>query len=285
MNMILDPIFIFTLNLGVRGAATATVISQAISATWVLMYYIRKESMVPFKLKFLPPKISTAKIMFAIGLSPFLLQTLSSVVTIFMNNTLGKYGNATLGTGGGDIAIAAMVVVMSVSQLFLMPIFGINQGTQPIIGFNYGFGAIHRVKQTYKWAVIYGVIICTIGFITVEALAPFWVRIFNEAPELVETGSFGLRIGLMSLPVVAVQVISVNFLQSIGRAKISIIQTLLRQAIILIPALLLFPAAWGFWSIWFAMPFSDFCAAVIAIVLIVREFKILGKLEMKEEGV
>jgi len=276
-NMVLDPIFIFVFHWGVAGAAIATILSQALSMVWVLsFYYNKKGGGSPLRIRFknLAPNRKISLAIFSIGLSPFLLQILASVITIVANASLMHYGLREL--GNGDLAVGAMTVISSISTLFFMPIFGINQGTQPIIGFNYGEGNYERVKSAFIWGVFYSVVICCIGFLIIMLFAPNLIWIFNkEDPDLIRVGAVGLQIFLFMLPLNGFQVPSTNFFQSIGRAKISIFLSLLRQCIILIPAYLLLPLLFGFKGLWYAGPLSDGLASVVTVFFIVREFRLL----------
>lgn len=276
LNTILDPIFIFTFGMGVKGAALATIISQAVSAAWVLSYFMTGKSSL--KLKFSNFKLDShiVKTIFAIGVSPFSMQIAASIVSITANSALKSYG--------GDLAIGAMTVINSVSTLFLMPIFGINQGYQPIVGFNYGAKSYKRVMETLKYAIIGATIFVVVGFIAVEAFAPQIIKMFNKDPELVEIGSHGIRIFLAMLPVVGFQIISGNYFQSVGKAKISIFLSLLRQVILLIPLYLILPRMLNsITGVWLAGPLADGTASIITATFLFRELKLLTKAHEKEE--
>jgi putative MATE family efflux protein len=269
LNAVLDPIFIFTFNMGVKGAALATIISQAVSCAWVLSYFLTGKSNLKLKISNfkLDPKI--LKIIFAIGMSPFAMQLAASVVSITVNKSLMIYG--------GDLAIGAMTVINSVATLFLMPIFGINQGFQPIVGFNYGAKAYKRVTTTLKYAIAAASIIVILGFILVQALAPQIIKLFNDDPGLVAIGSKGIRIYLCMLPITGFQIISTNFFQSIGKAKISMLLSLLRQVILLIPLYILLPKIFGtLTSIWFAGPAADATASLLTAFFLFRELRHLN---------
>ena len=282
VNMILDPLFIFTFNMGAAGAAIATVIAQFASAVWIFSYYFQKDSQLRFKLPDMKLDSRIVKAIFAIGLSPFLMQVSGALVNGVLNNTLGKYGNIAYGAGGGDLAIGAMALINSISMLILMPVIGINQGTQPIIGFNYGRRDYSRVKGAYTWACVYGTIICSAGWVAVRFFAPELVAIFSTEPDLVEITSRGMRTYLFCLPVIGYQAQSSNFFTAIGRAKLSIFVSALRQIILLIPLYIILPQFFGLFRIWYAGPIADFCAAALAGAFIVKEFKVIDKREENE---
>jgi putative MATE family efflux protein len=281
-NMILSPIFILWLGLGIAGAAISTLIAQSISAAWVFAYYFTNVSgkpVITIKLKNmrLDPKVVWS--IFAIGVSPFFMLVLGSVISIIANRTLLYHGNIEF--GNGNHAVGAFTVIMSISMLFIMPVFGINQGSQPIIGFNYGSGNMGRVKEAYKYSALYSLILCFVGFIVVQAFAPQLMGLFNDDPVLTEIGAIGMRIVLFTMPLMGFQMNAANFFQSIGRAKISLFLAVLRQGLILIPAYFILPRLFGFVGIWYATPVADALAMIITAGMIVREFKILNKTEQK----
>jgi putative MATE family efflux protein len=269
LNTILDPLFIFTFNMGVKGAALATIISQAASAAWVLSYFLTGKSSLKLRLSNLKLIPNIVKSIFSIGISPFSMQIAASVVSITANKSLMTYG--------GDLAIGAMTVINSVSTLFLMPIFGLNQGSQPIIGFNYGAKSYKRVKDALKYAIMAGTSIVVVGFVLVQVFAPQVIQVFNNNAELVAIGSTGIRIYLFMLPVVAFQIVSGNYFQSVGKAKVSIFLSLLRQVILLIPLYIILPKIFGtLTSVWFAGPIADATASILSGIFLFRELRHLN---------
>jgi Na+-driven multidrug efflux pump len=207
---------------------------------------------------------------FAIGMSPFLMQVAASVVTVILNNSLASFG--------GDVAIAAMGIINSVSMLILMPIFGINQGSQPIIGYNYGSNNFDRVKKALKLAIIGATFVSTFGFVIVELFPVAIISVFNQGDaQLVAIGSKGIRIFLMMLPIIAFQIVSTNYFQAIGKAKVAIFLGLSRQVIVLIPLLLILPTIFKLNGVWFAGPVSDFLASLLTGLLLFKELKKLDK--------
>ncbi len=272
-NIILDPILIIHFNMGVKGAAIATIFSMFISSTWVMSYYFTGKSVLKLRVPNLKLNKDISKEVLAIGFSPFIMQIAAAVISLLINKTLRYYGNIEF--GDGDIAISAMTVINGFGALILMPIFGINQGTQPILGFNYGYGDYNRVRETYKWSVIYSIIIVFFGFLLVEFWAVDIVKSFNSNPTLIDIGSYGMRIAFSAILLVGFQVPSANFFTAIGRAKVSIILSLLRQVILLVPAYLILPIFFGFSGIWFATPFADIIASIVTFIFVAKEFKIL----------
>lgn len=270
-NIILDPLLIFTFKMGIEGAALATIIAQLVSAIWVMSYHFSDKSTLKLRLKNLKPKLATVIVIFSIGFSPFIMQVANSFVSVVINLSLKHYGAISL--GNGNIAIGAMTVIGSVSTIFFMPIFGINQGTQPIIGYNYGAGDYTRLKDAFKWGMIYSVIIMTVGFVVIELFAPYLVIAFNNDEQLVSAGALGMRIFLCAMPLLGFQIPSTNFFTAIGRANIAIFLSLLRQVLLLIPLYLILPLFFGLTGVWIAAPVSDIIATIASWILIEREFK------------
>lgn len=269
MNTILDPIFIFVFHMGVEGAAIATISSQAISSIWVIYYFLSDKSTLKFKKENLRLNIDTVKTIFSIGMSPFLMQIAASVVTTLYNNSLIKYG--------GDLAVGAMGIINSIIMLFFMPMFGINQGAQPIIGYNYGAKQYERVKKALKLAIIASVSIATFGFIIIQVFPKALISIFNKNDaELIAIGVRGIRIDMLALPIIGFQVISSNYFQAIGKAKIAILLSLSRQVIILIPILLILPNIFQLDGVWMAGPISDVLSAALTGVFLYRDMKLLN---------
>ncbi|MDR2751130.1 MAG: MATE family efflux transporter [Clostridiales bacterium] len=276
-NIVLDPIFIFVFGLGVEGAAIATIISQAVAAVMVFSYYFSKDAVLKLSWANMRPRPSVIKAIFSIGVSPFILQLTNSFIVALANSKLAEYGARDLGLGGDAAAIGAMTVIMSVNMLFCMPVFGINQGSQPIVGFNYGRRNASRVKSAFLWSALYAVIITTFGFLVVQIGAEGLVSAFNKDGALTGIGSKGMRIFLCMLPLVGFQIPASNFFQAIGRAKMSIVLSLLRQVLLLVPLYFILPPFFGLDGVWAAQPISDFIATAVSCALIAREFKILDR--------
>lgn len=275
LNMILDPIFIFIFKWGIAGAAWATIISQAASAAWVISYYLRGKS----TLKILPAnfKLRSAIVrrILAIGSAPFTLQVAASMVTIILNHSLRYYG--------GDIAIAAMNVINSIVMLILMPIFGINQGAQPIIGYNYGARQFNRVKKTLTLAITGATGIVLLGFLMVQIFSVQLISLFNaKDTELIRLGSHALRIFLAMLPIVGFQIVSSTYFQATGKPLQAMVLSLSRQVIFLAPAVLLLPRFFGFEGILYAGPISDFLASIVAGFWLFYELRHLDARHVKE---
>ncbi len=264
-NIILDPIFIFAFGLGIRGAAIATILSQLVTTIWVMKYFLSGKSKLKLKKENLKPNAAIVGSIMAIGMSPFFMQVAASLVTIISNNALKA--------NGGDIAIGAMTVINSLAMFFLMPIFGINQGAQPIIGFNYGAKQYRRVKEALKYAIVGGTIISTFGFIMTQFFTVAMIKMFNSDPELISVATVGMRTFLVMLPIIGFQIISSNYFQAVGKAPKSMFLGLLRQVIVLIPMLIILPQFFGLMGVWYAGPTADLIASIVTALFLVIEMR------------
>jgi len=265
-NMILNPIFIFGFGMGVKGSAYATVISMILLTIWVLVHFRSTKSVVKLKAENIR---FDRKILFeilAIGMAPFFMQIANSVVQGLINAKLIAFG--------GDLAVGAMGIVNSILTLIVMAIVAINMASQPIISFNYGAKSYGRVKETLRIAILSATAIAVFAFMVVETIPSSIVKLFNSTDAgLLELGKEGLRMCMMALPIVGFQVVTGNFFQSMGKAKIAVLLTLLRQVIILIPLLFILPKFLGLQGIWMAMPISDFCSAIVVVFFLVNQWK------------
>lgn len=273
-NIILDALFIFKFNMGIKGAATATIISQAITAIWGLLYYLRKKSNLEFKLSTVRLNKNAAKSILAIGVSPFAIQLAASLVQVISNQSLKVYG--------GDLAIGAMATISSISMIFLMPSFGISQGMQPIVGFNYGAQKHDRAKTALQICLIASTCIFVVGLVVINVAPQVLVGMFNNDPELMEITINGLKKYTSTLPILSIAIIGTNYIQSIGKAKTSIILSLLRQCILLIPLIMILPKYLGLNGVWFSQPVADIVAIVIISVALVKEVKSYSKVNEEE---
>lgn len=264
INSILNPLFIKVFGLGIRGSALATVVSQAVSSVWVLSYLLSSRSLLKVHFKYFKPEVHIIRQIFSIGMSPFLMQLAASVITILLNQSLKTYG--------GDEALAAMGIINSIANLILMPVFGVNQGAQPIIGFNYGAKKYARSIQTLKLAIIAGTAITTFGFLLIQIFpAPIIGQFSGDDKTVLNLGVQGLRSYLVMLPIIGFQIVSANYFQAVGKARISIFLALSRQVIVLIPVLLILPRFLGLSGVWAAGPVADFTASILTFVMLVRE--------------
>lgn len=271
LNTILDPIFIFVFDMGVKGAALATIISQLVSAIWVMKYFIGESSMLKIKKQYLKLKISIIKEIVSIGFAPFSMQLAASMVTILLNNNLKNYG--------GGLATSSMGVIQSISMLILMPMFGINQGAQPIIGFNYGAQHYDRVKKTLKLAIVAATCLGIAGFFLTQALPVTLFKLFigseGSIDEVIKIGVPGMRIYLAMLPIIGFQVVSANYFQATGKPKHAMFLSLSRQVLVIIPVLIILPRFFGLTGVWLAGPISDVIASIITAYFVIKDLKTL----------
>ncbi|MFP4014985.1 MAG: MATE family efflux transporter, partial [Chitinispirillaceae bacterium] len=270
LNLALDPLFIFVFGWGLEGAALATVISQAASAIWVLSYYLGPKSVLKLHLRNLRLRWSVVWSIVELGSAPFFMQIASSAVITILNHQLGAYG--------GDVAISAMGVVFSVTMLFLMPIFGINQGAQPIIGYNYGARQFDRVKKAHYLASIAATLITLVGFTLAMLFPSAIISVFNRNdPRLIEMGSRALRIFLLMFPVVGFQVVTSNYFQAIGKPRAAMALSLSRQVFLLIPCLLILPGFLGLDGVFVSGPVSDFGSSLLTGTFFFLEMRKLNR--------
>ena len=266
LNTILDPIFIFVFNMGVQGAAIATVISQVVSSVWVLSYFTGNKSHLKIKKENIKLQSYIVKDIISIGLAPFSMQIAASIVTVLLNNNLQKYG--------GDIATSSMAAINSITMMILMPIFGVNQGAQPIIGYNYGAKKYNRVKSALKSAILFATIIASIGFILTQTIPEKLIGLFGkDEKELIAVGSKAMRIYLSMLPIIGFQIVSSNYFQATGKPKQAMLLSLSRQVIVLIPALIILPRLFQLNGVWMAGPVSDLIASIITAIFIIKDLK------------
>ncbi|GHU23770.1 MATE family efflux transporter [Spirochaetia bacterium] len=276
LNTILDPIFIFVFKWGVEGAAWATIISQLVSAIWILYFSFSDRAVIRLNLKKfrLSPAITWQIMVF--GSSQFLLQLIMSGVQLLMNNSMGKYGAAALGVeNGGDIALTGMNIAGSITMVIMMPIFGINQGAQPILGYNYGAKHFRRVLQAYLLAIGAATGICLVGTIFTQIFPVALVYAFTPdgSPALLEFAPWAMRITTLLLPVAGFQIVSSNVFVVTGRPKTSILLSMLRQFIVLIPCILIFGRLWGLRGVIAATPVADGFSFIVTGILIFFELK------------
>lgn len=270
-NIILDPIFIFWLDMGVKGAAYATAISMFVLMVWVLVHFRGGRSVIKLKNKNVRINKGILVEIIAIGMAPFSMQIANSLVQGLLNKKLIDYG--------GDLAVGAMGIVNSVISLVIMAIVAINMASQPIIGFNYGAKSVPRVKEALRISLIAATIIAIGSFTFIEAIPGVIVRLFNtSSSELYEISVHGLRLVILALPLVGFQVVASHFFQAVGKAKLAMFATLFRQVIGLIPLLFILPGFWGISGIWLAYPIADTMSALAVSVLLVREWRRLPEL-------
>lgn len=268
-NIILDPIFIFVMNMGVKGAALATVISQAFSAIWVVNFLISKKSSLKIKRENLKLDMKFVKKIGSLGCSPFIMQSTESLVLLTLNSGLQKYG--------GDLYVGSMSILISVLQLIFVPVSGIAQGVQPIISYNFGAGNRERVIKTFK-ALLIVCLVATMFMGGIAVLFPnFYVKMFTESEELMKLTSKMMPIFTLGMCIFGIQQsIQVTFL-AMGQAKFSIFIALLRKVILLVPLAIILPRFLGVKGIYYAEPMADITSVVVASITFALNFKSILK--------
>lgn len=269
INIILAPVFIFVMKWGIRGAALATIMSQTVGMIWVLAHFADKAPYIRFDTDCFKLRGQTIYAIFSIGMSPFLLHICSCLVAILMNLQLGKCG--------GDLAIGAFGIINSIAGLTVMIIFGFTQGMQPIVGYNYGAGLMDRVVQAFKMTVYWATAVSVSGFLLTMIFPVQIARAFTYDRQLISLTSTGMRILMSAFPLVGFQIVTSNFFQSIGKAKIAILLSMSRQVICLIPFILVFPVFWGLNGVWAASPASDLASSTLTAVILLYYYKRMKK--------
>ncbi|MCM1504684.1 MAG: MATE family efflux transporter [Muribaculum sp.] len=261
VNVVLAPIFIFVLDWGIRGAALATICGQTCAFVWVMIHFMSKKSFIHFKRdnRWLTPII--IRRIYSIGLSPFLMNVCACVVVVFINKALLDYGGE-----NGNLDVGAYGILNRTTMFFVMVVFGVTQGMQPILGFNFGAARWDRVKRTLKIGICLGVGITTVGFIITEAFPDTISSLFTKDEQLTQIAREGFRIYFICYPVVGCQIVIQNFFQSIGKPKLSIFLSLTRQLLFLLPFLIILPRYYGVNGVWASMCGSDMIAFVVAVV-------------------
>lgn len=273
INLILNPLFIFGFNWGIKGSAFATVISQTIMLIWQISLFQKKDSFLRFTKDGFKLRLKIVKDMLAIGMSPFLMNAAGSVIVILLNQALIRTG--------GDLAVGAYGIVNRIAFLFVMIVMGLNQGMQPIAGYNFGAKNYARVTEVLNKTMLYATIVMIVGFAIVELFPKAVASIFTNDKELIDIAVNGLRITFMFYPIIGFQMVTTNFFQSIGMSGKSIFLSLTRQLIFLIPMLLILPRFFGVNGVWFSMPIADFLSCIISAIMLIAQFKQFKKKELE----
>ena len=264
-NVFLDWLFIFPLGMGIRGAAIATVIAQTIPLIYLFKLFLNKNELVHFDRKDFVFDIKIIKDILAIGLSPFLLNSALCVIIILINNGLKRYG--------GDLSVGAYGIVNRVAFFFTMVVMGITQGMQPIVSYNYGARQYSRVTEALKKAIVLAIITLCLGCLIGETIPRLVCSLFTTDEDLLNYSVDGMRIVMATFPIIAFPIVIGNFFQSIGKAKKSIVLSLSRQVLFLIPLLLILPNFLGIKGVWWSLPISDVIATILSIIMIARYYK------------
>jgi len=268
LNIVLAPVFIYVMHWGIRGAALATVLAQVIALAWQTKLLADKRQLLHLTSGTYRPKGDIVGNIIGIGMSPFSMNVCACIVVIFINKGLQQYS--------GDLAVGAYGIANRVAFIFIMITMGINQGMQPIAGYNYGAGRIDRLMQVLKLAILAATCVTTTGFLISRLIPEQCARLFTTDEELIAMAVTGIQIIMVAFPIDGFQMVITNFFQSIGMAKVSMFLSLSRQMIFLLPLLLLLPLWFGVDGVWWSLPASDGVAAVVTLAIMVaymRKFK------------
>ena len=265
INLILNPLFIFGFKLGIRGSAMATVIAQTTVFVWQIFLLLDKDNIIRISKKIFKINYRIVYDIFSIGMSPFLMNVASCIIVMLINLTLVKFG--------GDLAVGSYGIINRIAFLFVLIVMGLNQGMQPIAGYNYGAKLYDRVSEILKKTIIYATIVMCFGFLIVETFPHFIASVFTKSDEQIKITVEGLRYVFILFPIVGFQMVVSTFFQSIGMAKKAIFLTLTRQVIFLIPCLLILPKYFQINGVWISMPISDFISTILTATLLVLQFK------------
>lgn len=277
LNIIFDFVFIYWWRWGIRGAALGTVVAQSIALAWQMRFFADKRQLLHLKRGIYRLKGSLVKLILSIGVSPFLMNATACIIVIFMNNQLVRYG--------GDLSVGAYGVANALAVVFMMFVMGLNQGMQPIAGYNYGSQQFDRLRRVVDISIIAGVCIMTVGWLVAMFLPHAVARLFTSDPQLTRLSVKAIRINMLMFPLVGAQMVITTFFQCIGKVKLSIFLSLSRQLIILLPLLLLLPLFFGIDGVWYSLPSSDFLAAVIAAVTMMLFTRKLNKeIQLTQHG-
>ena len=268
MNILLDVVFILWWHWGIKGAAFATIISQVLALCWQMKLFTNKSELLHLKRGIYKLKSNLVRNIISIGISPFLMNACACVIVIFINNQLVRFG--------GDMAVGAYGIANSIAMIFVMFVIGLNQGMQPIAGYNYGAQQYDRMMRVVKLSIITAVCIMLTGW-SLAMFAPYHcARMFTTDPELIKDSIKAIHIIMMMFPLIGSQMVITNFFQCIGKVKISIFLSLSRQLLFLLPLLAILPNFYGINGVWASMPTSDFIAVVVAVTIMLvflRRFK------------
>lgn len=269
INTILNPLFIYGFGWGIQGSAIATVLSQVVALLWLVWKFTDKRELIHFDRGIFRLKKNIVMDSLSIGMSPFLMNLAATFVVLFINQGLKVHG--------GDLAIGAYGIVNRLVFLFLMIVLGLNQGMQPIAGYNFGARQYPRVTEVLKLTLYAAIAVMTTGFALGMFIPHLAVSIFTSDREMIDLAAQGLRLVVIFFPIVGISIVTSNFFQSIGMARKAIFLSLTRQVLFLIPCLLILPHIFGAVGVWISMPIADLVSTIVAVVMLWRQFRIFKK--------
>ena len=267
-NLILDPIFIFGFGMGIKGAALGTVICQLVICLWSGYYFTFGKSNLKLKLKNIKIESKIIKGILVIAITPFCMELASGFIHLITNKVLKVYG--------GDLAIGAMTAITSINLLFLMPVYGISQGMQTIIAYNYGAKQFERAKKALLIGIVAATIVLSFGIFAILLFPKLFIGIFTKDAILTDLALNGIYIYSLTLPAIGICILGTVYFQSIGSAKKSIVLSLLRQVIVFIPLILIVPKYFGLNGVWAAQPLADLVSMIIIGLFLIKELNIVN---------
>ena len=262
LNTLLDPLFIYTFGMGIRGAAVATVLSQTTAMCWQIWIFSNPKELLHYKRGIFKFDLGIIKNILAIGVSPLSMNACACIVVIFINTALVRHG--------GDLSVGAYGIANRIGFIFFMVVMGINQGMQPIAGYNYGAEQYDRMLRVLNYSMVAATCIMTVGWLVGELMPKACARLFTTDEQLIDIAARGIRINMILFPMIGSQAVITNFFQSIGMAKISIFLSLSRQMIYLLPLLVILPPLMGVDGVWWSLPISDALAFVTTWIIMIR---------------
>ena len=265
INTVLDPLFIYVFDWGIKGAAWATIIAQTSALIWITRIFSDKNLVIHFKRGIFKLKSRIVKDVISIGMSPFFMNTAACLIVILINQGLQRHG--------GDLAIGAYGIVNRISFVFVMIVMGLNQGMQPIAGYNFGAREFQRVDRVLKLTIFCATAIMTLGFLVAELFPRQLVMIFTTDEELIQHSISGMRIVFMMFPIIGFQMVTSNFFQSVGMAGKAIFLSLTRQLLFLLPSLLILPHFFQTNGIWMSMPVADALSSIVSFFMLYSQIK------------
>jgi MATE family, multidrug efflux pump len=265
INVILAPLFIFVFKWGIRGAALATVIAQLSMLGWQIIHFSKKQNFIHFQKGIFRLRRKIVHDSMSIGLSPFLMNIAASIIVIIINQGLVRHG--------GDLAVGAYGVINRIGSLFVMVVFGLNMGMQPIAGYNFGARQYDRVNRVLKLTLILATGVMTLGFLLGEIFPHAVASAFTNDEELIGLAVGGMRIVFIFLPLIGLQMVASTFFQSIGKVGKAIFLSLTRQVLLLLPLLIVLPTIYGVKGVWYSMPAADLLSFIIAVWLLISQYR------------
>ena len=273
LNIILDPIFIFLFHMGIKGASLGTIICQFIVFLWTMYYFTLGKSNLKLRIKGKILNKNILRAIILIALTPFFMELAAGFIHLITNRVLKDYG--------GDLAIGAMTSITSIYLLFLMPVFGLSQGMQTIVAYNYGAKEYKRAKKTLLMTIIIATLILTLGLVLIRIYPREFINIFTKDKDLINIALNGLKIYTIALPTLGVSILGAVYFQSIGNVKKSIFLSLLRQVILFIPIVFIIPRVYGLNGVWISQPLADIGATILILIFLIKELYIRDTNDLK----